>query len=105
MSLPEVGPALFLPINIHPVLQRVTQFELDDIIAVVLIAAAYTIYITRGIVWAKQEPGYHLFFESPQGSGLVTTVDAGARNIVEKIKALVGFPHEVHETDADWQTE
>jgi hypothetical protein len=76
--------------KIYPLLKPLAKFDMDDLAALVLVAIASLSYITRGTLWAKQEPGYHLFFESPQGKGVTYTKDPGARNIVEKLKSLVG---------------
>jgi hypothetical protein len=75
--------------NIYPLFKVLAGLGMDDIAALVAIAIASFSYVTREILWAKQEPGYHLFFESPQGKGVSSNRDAGARNIVEKMRGLV----------------
>lgn len=66
-------------------------FELDDIAALIVLFIASSLYATRGILWAKPEPGFHRFFESPQkrNNALSSGRSATTRNIVTKMKELV----------------
>lgn len=61
--------------------------NLDDIVALIVIAIASSLYVTRGFLWAKQESGYHRFFESPQGKAAPPSDShVGTRNIVKRMK-------------------
>jgi hypothetical protein len=69
--------------------------NLDDIVALIVIAIASSLYVTRGFLWAKQEPGYHRFFQPPQGKAAAPPSDShvrGTRNISERMKELVSCP-------------
>lgn len=62
----------------------------DDILVLVLTVLGLIGYLLRGIVWDKQDPYHHVWFERPQES------EAGARqrekktrNIAEKLQEAV----------------
>lgn len=62
----------------------------DDILVLIIIVLGSIGYLLRGIVWDKQDPYHHVWFERPQES------EAGARqkkkrtrNIAEKLEEAV----------------
>ena len=44
----------------------VSNVQLDDIAACVVIAVFSAVFLLRGIAWDKPDPYYHIWFERPQ---------------------------------------
>lgn len=68
----------------------------DDVLVLILIILGSVGYLLRGIVWDKQDPYHHVWFERPQESGAsARQMKKRTRNIAEKLEEVVSSPPHV----------
>jgi len=62
----------------------------DDILVLILVFLGSIGYLLRGIVWHKQDPYHHVWFERPQESETgARQIRKRTRNIAEKLEEAV----------------
>lgn len=66
----------------------VRRLELDDIVALIILAFLSFVYLSYGCLWAKPEPDNPLFFVSPQDTIGITQKSQSRKNVVEKMSEL-----------------
>ena len=66
----------------------VRRLDLDDIVALVILAFLSFAYLSYGYLYAKPEPDNHLFFVTPQDTSGIKRKSQDRRNIVEKLSEL-----------------
>lgn len=78
------------PALLGQLIKPVQPAVLTDYIALLLFAVLSVVYFTRGLLWDRPDPYYHVYFERPQSNGKGTNSQTQAqakaqRNIAKKL--------------------
>ncbi|KAF2113151.1 NADPH-cytochrome P450 reductase [Lophiotrema nucula] len=83
----DILSALQIPPTLHPLLSAVQPSSRADAVAALLFLLSALGYLTRGRLWEKPDPYYHIYFERPQLVDGASAINAAStRNVAQRLE-------------------
>ena len=90
MAATSSSPWLLLPrggrLNSDGLFASALSLAVDDVLGLLITLALTLAYLSRGYLWDKKDPLYHLWFEKPQANLVTSGPQAKTRNIATKLE-------------------